>query len=172
MLTELPFLCDSKSLEQLRIAAEGKEIFEHAHVQGFSEPAGTGEEIDFSPVVQKLCDHAGLIHIVESFCADLFKIFNADGQFCRSFQVRSPFLFIVLFQAVPKRMKFPGNFLESCRRNRKPFDPALVLSLTCRGFAVIADSHQQDLSPIFFDCLRIPTVFDLCNGAVRGLVPF
>ncbi len=59
----------------------------HAHVQRFSEAAGAGEEVDLAPVVQKLRDHAGFIYIIESFCTNLFKIFNADGQFYRSFQV-------------------------------------------------------------------------------------
>lgn len=37
--------------------------------QRFAESPGTRKKVDFSPVMQKLCDHSRFVHIAEAFCA-------------------------------------------------------------------------------------------------------
>ena len=69
-------LGDREPLEEVLPSVE--DLLQRGDHQRLAETPRTGKEIHFAPVIQKIPDQAGLIHIVKSFRSDLLKILYAD----------------------------------------------------------------------------------------------
>ncbi len=81
-----------EAVKKAGITSVFEKMFQHAHVERFSKTSWAGKEIYLCPVIQKFTDESCFINIIESFCADFLKIFNANRQFYIFFQCKhSPF---------------------------------------------------------------------------------
>ena len=74
------FFRDRQPVEQRLIRAGLQKAFQHAHVQRLAKAPRPGEQVHFSPVVQKIPDQPCFIDIIKIFPAQLFKAVNPHRQ--------------------------------------------------------------------------------------------